>query len=120
MGVNNDSNATSAKKTNTVPLEENTFRVTVLEHISWDAYDEKKQCFYPGKEDNKPISGRKFLIKMPDGSKRTETTNSDGVIELKDQKPTDKYEVTFEPESAKLNNKYHLFYNRSTPVKKKL
>ena len=98
----------------------NVFRFTVVEHVSWDSYDENKKCFIAGKKTNKPIAGRAFKIKLPDGSVIDKTTDADGVIELTERKSEDKFEVIFEPESAALNNKYDLFYNRCTPVDKKL
>jgi|SRR6185369_4066752 len=120
MGVNQDSSASSSKAVQSKLPEKGVFRFRVVEHISWDAYDEERKCFHPGHEKNKPIAGRKFKIKMPDGSVIEKTTNADGVIELTDQEACNKYEVTFEPENAKMNNYYHLYYNGCPPLKKVL
>lgn len=120
MGVNDDANkdSTGTKVSNTP--KKGVFRFRVVEHISWDAYDKKKECFHAGHENNKPIAGLKFKIKMPDGSVVHKTTDADGVIKLTGQDPTAKYEIIFSPDSAELNDKHRLFYNRTTPVKKKL
>lgn len=120
MGENQDAKAPSSETNNALLPDKNVFRIRVVEHLSWDSYDEIKECFKPGHEDNKPIAGREFKIKMPDGSVITKKTDQDGIIELIKQDEKAKYEVVFEPENAKLNNKYDLFYNRITPVNKKL
>ena len=95
-----------------------TVRIMVVEHLSWDAYDEKAGAFYLGNDNNKPIAGRKFHIKLPDGSEVEKPTNEDGIIELTGQDPHGKFELTFEPENSKLNNKYFLFSKAITPLKR--
>lgn len=120
MGKNVGSNARPKRKIVSNTPEKGVFRFRVVEHISWDAYDEKKECFHAGHKDNKPMAGIKFEIKMPDGSVIPKTTDADGVIELTGQEATAKFEITFSPDSAELNDKHRLFYNRTTPVKKRL
>lgn len=116
MGFNIGSSASSSKAVLSELPPPDTFRIRVVEHISWDSYDDEKKCFIAGHENNKPIAGREFKIKMPDGSIISKTTDENGVIELTDRKPNDKFEVIFEPESAALNNKYQILYNCSTVV----
>ncbi|MDA8429044.1 MAG: hypothetical protein M0T70_07295 [Geobacteraceae bacterium] len=116
MGVNLDSSASSSVASEEIPPDKTTFRFRVVEHLSWDNYDEESRTFRLGHKDNKPIVGRKFKIKMPDGSVREETTNADGVIELVEQDGVAKFEVIFEPETAALNNRYVLFYNKTVVV----
>lgn len=121
LGVNQDSASPPVAK----PLDSEqpglkTFRFRVVEYLSWDVYDEKKKCFHPGKAFNKPIAKKKLKIKELNGSETNITTDENGLFELKDQKTTAKFEVTMVPESAELNNKYHLYYNKCTPVQKKL
>lgn len=120
MGVNNDSNAGQSTGEQKVVPDKNTFRLKVVEHLSWETYDEKSRTFKLGHEDNKPIGGRKFKIKMPDGSIVEKATDENGILELADQEANAKFEVIFEPEEAALNNKYSLFYNRTAVVKTKL
>jgi len=120
MGVNNDSNAAQSTGEQKVVPDKKTFRLKVVEHLSWDTYDENSRTFKLGHEDNKPIGGRKFKIKMPDGRIVEKATDENGIIELTDQEANAKFEVIFEPEEAALNNKYNLFYNRTAVVKTKL
>lgn len=120
VGVNQDSAADPPDSELEELPEKGTFRFRVIEHLSWDAYDKDTKCFKLGHKDNRPIAGRKFKISMPDGSVIEKTTDADGVIELTDQDPSDKYEVIFEPTAAKFNDKHHLFYNKIAPIKKKL
>jgi hypothetical protein len=121
LGVNRDSTSPpTAKPLDAAQPEPSTFRFRVVEHISWDVYDEGKECFSPGHEKNKPIAGMKFKIKMPDGKEIEKATDENGVIELTGQEPTAKFEIFFLPESAELNDKHRLFYNRITAVNKKL
>lgn len=101
-------------------IDPNTFRVRVVEHLSWDNYDESKKCFIAGHGDNKPIVGRKFKLKTLKGEVIDVETDQDGVIELKNRESNEKFELIFEPEDATLNCKYTLFYNRSTLVETKL
>ncbi len=117
MGMNMDSSATPPVPKQPPPPK-TTFRVTVLEHISWENYDEKAKCFKPGDAKNNPIKNRMFKIKMPNGDIREEHTNDKGVIELTGQDYHSKFEVIFEPENATVNNKYYLFYNAITPLEK--
>jgi len=117
IGVNNDASA-DPPIPKIPPPPKDTFRFKVLEHISWNNYDVKTQCFKPGDADNNPIKNRKFKIRMPDGSIREETTNEEGVIELPGQDRHAKFEVIFEPENAQVNNKYYLFHHAITPLEK--
>ncbi len=117
IGVNQDSSA-DPPVPKYPPPPKDTFRFKVLEHISWNNYDEKAQCFLPGDAKNNPIKNRKLKIRMPDGTILEETTNDEGVIELKDQEIHSRFEVIFEPESAKMNNKYHLFHHAISPLEK--
>ena len=116
MGFNMGSSASNGADFVFKGTDPTVFRIRVVEHISWDSYDEEKKCFLAGHENNKPIVGREFKIKMPDGSIVTKTTDEDGVIELTGREPNDKFDVIFEPESAAMNNKYQLLYNRITVV----
>lgn len=117
MGNNNDAVADNSVVTKTVPPESADFCCTVIEHLSWDAYDKKKKCFTPCDAKNKPIAKRKFQVKMPNGSIVPMDTDANGLIEIKDENANAKFEVTFEPEKATLNNKYYLFHNDSAVVK---
>lgn len=120
MGNNIGSSASSSKAVQSELPEKGVFRFRVVEHLSWDAYDEKAERFLFGHDKNKPIANKKFKIKMPDGSVIEKSTNADGVIELTEQEACSKYEVTFEPENARMNNYYHLFYNGCPPLTKVL
>lgn len=118
MGINQDATASSFKTLKTKPTEPTTFRFRVVEHLSWDNYDEDGKRFILGHKKNKPIAGKKFKIRMPDGSIIERTTDADGVIEITGQDPCSKYEVIFEPEDARRNNVYYLFYNACRPLEK--
>lgn len=120
MGVNQDSASSASVKAQSILPDPTTFRFTVVEHVSWDSYDEEKKCFVAGHEKNKPVAWRKFKIKMPDGSLIDKTTDDNGAIELTKQEATAKFEVIFEPGSAESNNKHNMLYNRSALVAKKL
>ncbi|HBG06228.1 MAG TPA: hypothetical protein DDY22_11855 [Geobacter sp.] len=121
LGVNQDSAASPPASDIEAELpDKSTFRFRVVEHLSWDAYDDKKRRFNLGHKDNKPIAGRKYKIRMPNGSEIEKTTDDDGVIELTDQDPCSKYEVIFEPANARLNNSYYLYYNGCPPLNKVL
>jgi len=123
MGVNQDSEASASKTMQPVLPGKNVFRLVVVEHLSWDSYDEKEKCFKPCDEKNKPIADREFKVKMPNGNIVPMKTDANGVIKIQCDEATAKtanFEVTFEPEEAKLNNKYDLYYNKSAPVIKKL
>ena len=121
LGVNQDSAASPpASELATELPEKCIFRFRVVEHLSWDAYDEGSNCFKFGNKENKPIGGRKFKIRFPDGTVIERTTDDDGVIELTDQDPCSKYDVIFEPSHARLNNSYYLYYNGCRPLKKML
>lgn len=118
MGINNGNSAVNSITETGQQIDLTTFRVRVVEHLSWDSYNEEKKCFQAGHEKNKPVANREFKIKMPDGSIITRTTDKDGVIELTGRKETDKFDVIFEPGSAESLEKHHIFYNRCTPVEK--
>jgi hypothetical protein len=119
MGNNIGSKAdpTGTKVSNTP--EKGIFRFRVVEHLSWDAYEKNGNSFPLGHKNNKPIANKKFKIKMPDGSIIDKTTNANGVIEFKVDKSDTKYEIIFEPENARMNNSYYLFYNKY-PIEKLL
>ena len=111
----------SALKNNTTPAElppQGTFRIRVVEHISWDSYDEEKKVFLAGHKTNKPIADREFKITLPKGEIITKRTDKNGVIELAKYKTTDEFKVTFKPSSAESLKKHNLFYNKSALVKK--
>jgi hypothetical protein len=118
MGINTDATAPPISTPVSNTAEEGVFSFRVVEHISWDSYDEGKKCFLAGHKNNKPIAGRKFKIKMPDGSVITETTDKNGVIKISGTKENDKFEVIFEPGSEESKEKHNIFYNKSAPVKK--
>ena len=121
LGVNQDSSsAPSASDPETELPKKTTFRFRVVEHFSWDAYDEDKKCFKLGHKDNKAIAGRKFKVRMPNGNVIEKTTDENGVIEFVEQDPCGKYEVIFEPAKALLNNNYYLFYDSCPPLEKLL
>ncbi len=100
--------------------EKGIFRFRVVEHLSWDNYVVKEKQFIFGDKNNKPIAGKKFKIKLPDGSIIDGTTDADGVIEIPVDKLCTKYEIIFEPETALMNNVYYLFYNACRPLEKLL
>ncbi|MDD2319241.1 MAG: amidohydrolase family protein [Geobacteraceae bacterium] len=118
MGNNNGNSAGNCTKEAGQQTDLKTFRVRVVEHLSWDSYDEKKKCFLPGHEKNKPVANREFKIKMPDGSIIPKTTDEEGMIELTGREETDIFEVIFETSSEESKEKHHIFYNRCTPVDK--
>ncbi|MGA7828022.1 MAG: hypothetical protein WCA04_10195 [Geobacteraceae bacterium] len=120
MGKNVGSKARPEKKKVSNTPKEGVFRFRVVEHLSWDNYDESKKCFIAGHEENKPIVGRKFKIKTMKGEVIDVKTDQDGVIELKNRESEEKFELIFEPEDAALNCKYTLLYNRCTLVETKL
>lgn len=117
MGNNNETVADNSQTTQTASPNVADFCCTVIEHLSWDAYDKKEKCFKPCDSKNKPIANRALKIKMPDGNIVDMTTDANGYIQIKDKEANANFEITFEPESAKLNNKYHLFHNDSAVVK---
>jgi hypothetical protein len=120
LGMNQDSADTPEEDESEQPSEKTTFRFRVVEHLSWDDYDNVQRSFRLGHKDNKAMAGMKFKIRMSDGTEVEETTDEDGVIELTGQNPLTDYEIIFIPPTAKANNKYHLFYNRCTPLEKTL
>lgn len=119
IGMNYDSSAPAPPLDGEEHPREGTFRFRVVEHLSWDAYDEETKSFRLGHKDNKPIAGRKFKIRMPDGSEIEKVTDEDGVIELTEQDPEAEFEVIFEPQSSESNEKHRLFYNKIRYVEKK-
>jgi len=118
LGVNQDSSASAPAGEPALSPETGTFRLRVVEHLSWDAYDERLNGFGPGHRENKPIAGRRFKIRMPDGSVIEKTTDDDGVIELTAQDPSAEFEVIFEHNNDRPNHSHHLFYNGRSPLKK--
>lgn len=119
IGRNKDSSA-SPPESSIPPPPIDTVRIKVVEHLSWEKYDEKADKFYFGREDNKSIEGMKFKIKLPDGSIVEKSTDSNGVIELIGQDPHGKFELIYEPKNPKLNNKHHFFSKAITPLKRQL
>ncbi len=119
MGANDDANNDSTGTNVSNAPKEGVFRFRVVEHLSWDNYIEGAERFPFGDKDNKPIAGKKFAIKKPDGSIITETTDADGMIEIPAPDADTKYEIIFEPENALMNNVYYLFYNKY-PIEKLL
>jgi len=117
MGENTDTKESASPETLSELPGKCDFSLTVIEHLSWDAYDKEKKCFTPCDAKNKPIVNRKFQVKMPNGSIVPMETDANGLIEIKGEDPNAKFEVTFEPENVKLNNKYYLFHNDSAVVK---
>jgi len=114
LGMNRDA-AAVPKGSENKTVERCTFRLKVVEHLSWDAYDGKAGTFRLGHGDNKPIAGRKIKIEKPDGTVVEETTDKDGFIEITYQGTRGHLGVRFEPEEAKLNGSYFLYYNRIEP-----
>ncbi|MFZ1984800.1 MAG: amidohydrolase family protein, partial [Desulfatitalea sp.] len=84
----------------------------VVEHLAYEAaFSEDGKTFYLlGHKDNTPIPDIKLKIKLPTGRETVETTNADGLIEIRDLPIGEKCAVTFEAEEAKLNNSYLWFY----------
>jgi len=120
MGINNGSNNPPESPKVSNAAEKGIFRFRVVEHLSWDNYIVKEKQFIFGDKNNKPIAGKKFKIKMPDGSIIDGITDADGVIEIPVDKLDTKYEIIFEPENALMNNVYYLFYNACRPLEKLL
>lgn len=121
IGVNHDSSSPpAAKPLDAAQPEPTTFRFRVVEHLSWDNYDEEGKRFVYGHKKNKALAGMTFKIRMPDGGIIEKTTDEDGVIELTDQDPCGTYEIIFEPEEARMNDLHHLFYNACRPLKNEL
>ena len=120
LGINHDSSDNPPVDDLVALPEKTTFSFRVVEQLSWDAYDEARKCFKLGHEDNKPVAGRKFKIKMPDGSEIEKTTDAEGVIELTEQDTCSRYRLAFEPAAAPLNNSYYLYYSGCPPLEKQL
>ena len=118
MGMNQDSSASHPEGELEEQTAKGTFRFRVVEHLSWDAYDEGSKSFRLGHRDNKPVAGRKFKIRMPDGGEVERSTDDNGEIEIPGQDPRGRFEIIFEPGGAESNDKHHLFYNKS-PIRKK-
>lgn len=117
IGRNHDSSA-DPPQNEIPPPPKDTLRIKVVEHLSWDNYDEKADRFYLGHEDNKPIASMKFKIKLPDGSEIEKTTDEQGIIELTGQDAHGRFEITFDPEDEQLNDKHYLFSKAITPLEK--
>jgi uncharacterized Zn-binding protein involved in type VI secretion len=119
IGTNRDSSADPPKsKQDPPPLD--TLHIKVVEHLSRDAYDKKAKIFSLGHEDNKPIAGMKFKIKMPDGSIAEKVTDENGIIELTGQDPHGRFELIHESQEASLNNMKFLYSKAITPLKTEL
>jgi uncharacterized Zn-binding protein involved in type VI secretion len=110
LGMNRDSTGNPEGDTEERTAE-TTFKLKVVEHLSWDNYDEKAGQFY-FREDNKPVANRKVKIRINGGSEIEKTTDKDGIIELTGQDPSAKFEVIFEPDSARDNNREYFFMRR--------
>ena len=117
MGMNRDSCADPPEGKEPPPPMD-TVRIKVVEHLSWDKYDEKAGRFYLGREDNKPIAGREFIIKLRGGGEQKKSTAADGIIELTGQDPHSVFELIFKPENPEPNYKYNLYSQAITPFKK--
>jgi hypothetical protein len=115
LGVNQDSSDIPEDLPMPERVERSTFRVKVVEHLCWDAYDSASRTFRLGHKDNKPVAARKFRIEMPGGDIVEKTTDKDGVIELTDQEARGLFGIRFEPDGASLNSSYSLYYRRITP-----
>jgi len=115
LGMNRDSSGSPEGETEERTAE-TTFKLKVVEHLSWDNYDEKAGQFY-FREDNKPVANRKVRIRINGGSEVEKTTDENGVIELTGHDPSAKFEVIFEPDSARDNNREYLFMRR-LPMRK--
>jgi len=115
LGMNRDSTGSPEGETEERTAG-TTFKLKVVEHLSWDNYDEKAGQFY-FREDNKPVANRKVRIRINGGAEIEKTTDENGVIELTGQDPSAKFEVIFEPDSARDNNREYLFMRR-LPMRK--
>ncbi len=116
MGIDNGGSAQNSTSTPTSDVEPTTFKFKVVEHLSWDSYDEKSNTFKLGHEDNRPIANREFKIKR-NGKEIIKNTDGNGIIELKGEL-TDEYEVIFEPRNHPAGVKHNIFYNKITVVGK--
>lgn len=110
LGKNKDSSA-SPPKSSIPPPPKATLRIKVVEHLSWDAWEDAK-TFNLGFRDNKPIE-RNFKVKGYDANGKEVTsqdvTSKKGIIEIPDLRTDCFYELIHEAENAKLNNKEFLF-----------
>lgn len=118
-GINNDSSA-DPPESKEPPPPEDTVRFKLVEYISKENYDQETRRFKPGHEDNKPIAGRKFKIKLPDGSVIEKITDDKGIIELTGQDPHGRFEILFQPDNAKLNSRHFISSRGIAPLKRKL
>lgn len=116
MGINNGNAAANSTSTPTTAVEPTTFKFKVVEHLSWDSYDNESRTFKLGHEDNRPIANREFKIKQ-NGNEIIKSTDANGVIEL-DGELTDEYEIMFEPRNHPAGVKHNIFYNKITVVDK--
>lgn len=117
IGRNHDSSA-DPPQNKILPPPKDTVRIKVVEHLSWDNYDEKAGKFYFGHEDNKPLADREFTIRLPKGGETKATTNKEGIIDLPDQDRHGEFAFIFETKDAMINSKYCLFAKSITPLKK--
>jgi hypothetical protein len=96
-------------------VDADTFRLKVVEHLSWDAYHGSKKGFLLGDKNNKPIVGMTFNIKLPDGSILERKTDASGVIEINGVKKVGFCEVSYSPEVSKYYNA--IFYERTNAIR---
>ncbi|MDQ5985503.1 MAG: hypothetical protein CSYNP_01213 [Syntrophus sp. SKADARSKE-3] len=111
IGKNHDSSA-SPPKSSIPPPAPDTLHIKVVEHLSWDAYDEKAKTFNLGFRENKPLE-RKFRVKGYDGAGKEvtniEAASKSGLIEIPKLRTDCNYELIYESEDAKVNNRDFLF-----------
>jgi len=119
IGMNSDSSMEPPAPKEPPPPKD-TIRIKVVEHISWDNYDKKARRFQLGHEENKSVAGRKFKIKLPDGSIVEKTTDDKGMIELTGQDPHGRFEIIFQPDNAKQNSRQFISARGLTPLKRNL
>jgi len=119
IGVNRDSALPPPAHWVNADFEETTFRIKLVEHLSFEAYDEETLRLKPGHQDNRPLARQKVRIEMADGSIREEITDEEGVIELINQDPISLYRVIYAPEQAVQNNSQYLFYNRTVLLERR-
>jgi uncharacterized Zn-binding protein involved in type VI secretion len=117
IGINEDS-SDPPPEPKIPPPPKDTIRIKVVEHISWDNYDKKTRWFQLGHEDNKPLEGIKFQIKLPDGGMVEENTDDRGMIELTGQDPHGRFEIIYQPGQARQNSRRFISARGITPLKR--
>lgn len=115
LGMNRDSTGNPGGETGE-RVPETTFKLQVVEHLSWDGYDEKTGQFHIS-EGTKPIADKRVKLRINGGDEIEMTTDKDGIIELTGRNPSDRFEVIFEPDSA-MDNSREFFFMRRLPLKR--